>query len=570
MKHSYKIKKFVAILFMLAVTPAISQSGLTERKNMHNENPDKKPVYIPMDEIRTSPGYKYSASGIFTIQANVDDLGYNILGDAANEPSIAIDPTNPDRIMIGWRQFDNVMSSFRQAGYAYSLDAGQSWTFPGSIDPGVFRSDPVLDCDPEGNFYYNSLTLSGSDYLCTVFKTSDGGVEWDEGTFAQGGDKQWMRIDKTNGAGSGNIYSNWTMGFSYCFPYFFTRSTDGGATYENCIPVMGEPLWGTENIGPDGELYIVGAGEFDDVMVVRSDNAKEAGSTIEWSAYAPVDLDGRLGGWVEVNPAGLLGQAWIDCDRSFGPGRGNVYVCASVNRYDSEDPGDVMFARSIDGGQTFEAPVRINSDLSSSNTQWFGTMSVATNGRIDIVWLDTRVDPTGSHQSALFYSYSLDQGVTWSANEQMSLMFDPHLGWPQQNKMGDYFDMVSDEGGAHLAWANTINGEQDVYYSYITPELVGLEDQNNTMPVSAVDCYPVPFREKTNIRYTLQKEAYVSLAVYDMLGNKVTMLADGHQTAGTHIAVFQGQDLPDGIYVASLSVDGVNERRKMLKAGSVD
>jgi hypothetical protein len=34
--------------------------------------------------------------------------------------------------------------------------------------------------------------------------------------------------------------------------------------------------------------------------------------------------------------------------------------------------------------------------------------------------------------------------------------------------MGDYFDMVSDNNGASLAWAATFNNEQDVYYSYIT------------------------------------------------------------------------------------------------------
>jgi len=96
-------------------------------------------------------------------------------------------------------------------------------------------------------------------------------------------------------------------------------------------------------------------------------------------------------------------------------------------------------------------------------------MSVAPNGRIDVVWLDTRNDP-GGYDSELYYSNSTDGGLTWSANEQMSESFDPHVGWPIQQKMGDYFDMVSDDGGAHLAWAGTFNGEQDVYYSYITPE----------------------------------------------------------------------------------------------------
>lgn len=66
-------------------------------------------------------------------QINVDANGCNIVGDAANQGSIAIDPTDPNNIVIGWRQFDTVESSFRQAGWAYSHDGGLSWVFPGSI-----------------------------------------------------------------------------------------------------------------------------------------------------------------------------------------------------------------------------------------------------------------------------------------------------------------------------------------------------------------------------------------------------------------------------------------------------
>ena len=99
------------------------------------------------------------------VQVNVDGSGNNIVGDAANEPSMTIDPVNPQNIVIGWRQFDNVLSNFRQAGFGYSTNGGQSWTFPGVINPGLFRSDPVLDCDTAGNFYYNSLTSNDRGYF---------------------------------------------------------------------------------------------------------------------------------------------------------------------------------------------------------------------------------------------------------------------------------------------------------------------------------------------------------------------------------------------------------------------
>ncbi len=126
-----------------------------------------------------------------------------------------------------------------------------------------------------------------------------------------------------------------------------------------------------------------------------------------------------------------------------------------------------MFARSTNGGISFSSPIKINNDNNTTAYQWFGTMSVAPNGRIDVIWLDTRDNP-GTYLSALYYSNSKDGGVTWSSNERLSDYFNPHVGWPQQNKMGDYFDMISDINGAYLAWAGTFNGEQDVYYSFIS------------------------------------------------------------------------------------------------------
>jgi hypothetical protein len=121
-------------------------------------------------------------------------------------------------------------------------------------------------------------------------------------------------------------------------------------------------------------------------------------------------------------------------------------------------------------------------------------MSVAPNGRIDAVWLNTRDVEIGSDYSTLYYSYSTDQGATWSANEKRSENFDPHLGYSNQNKMGNYFDMIFTNEGAHLAWANTFNGEEDIYYSYINSDAVTSADEVllylNPIRGNAVFFYP--------------------------------------------------------------------------------
>jgi hypothetical protein len=559
--------QFFRITLYLIVFPIFlfGQQKMQDRVLMHRERPDLHSIPTSPDEIKTSPAYSFRGDGIYTTQVNVSVTGDNILGDAANEPSIAVDPIDPNRIMIGWRQFDDVGSSFRQAGYAYSLDAGETWNFPGSIDAGVFRSDPVLGCDPEGNFYYNSLTVDAGDvYTCTVYKTSEGGIEWDEGTYAFGGDKQWMAIDNTDGIGSGNNYSYWTQWYSICYPGFFTRSSDLGASYESCVQVTGYPHWGTLAVGPDGELYIAGAGDEYDVILVKSSNAQVPGSTISWQTYTPVYLGGFITGWTDVNPAGLLGQVYVGVDASGGPGDGNVYVLASVDTY-SQDPADVVFARSTNGGLSFEDPVRINDDAGSASYQWFGTMSVAPNGRIDVVWLDTRLDLLGGVNSALYYSYSTDQGISWSPNKQLSEQFNPHLGWPQQEKMGDYFHMVSDEDGAHLAWANTFNSEQDVYYSYIEPETVGLNDPVKDESLISISNYPNPFIEHTTIRYTVPRGERVRIAIYDLFGKEVSVVLDQYRKAGIHTTVFPAGELKAGVYVCKIFVGDEERSSRLVK-----
>jgi hypothetical protein len=396
-----------------------------------------------------------------SFQVNVDGAQNNIVGDAANEPTIAVDPTNPDIMVIGWRQFDTIASNFRQAGVAYSHDGGATWTFPGPLDPGQFRSDPVLAADSLGNFYYYSLSsVTTAEY----FVSTDKGVSWSNPISSPGGDKNWHTIDVSGGGGDGHIHALWNSQFTCCAPGTdYTRSTDGTVSFEGPYILPQHPKWGTDDVGPDGELYIVGAtlGQAGH-LILRSDDADDALATPSFALATSIDLGGTTSGSGTPNPGGLLGQVWVAVDRSNEPSRGNVYVLASVDP-PGADPLDVHFISSEDQGQTWSAPLRVNDDPTTSESyQWFGTMSVAPDGRIDVIWNDTRNG--GPTQSELHYAYSTDAGATFSQNQAVSPSFDSTVGHPAQNKIGDYYHMVSDAGGAGLAYSATFNGEQDVYY----------------------------------------------------------------------------------------------------------
>jgi hypothetical protein len=543
-------------VMITAQQPALSPHEI--KAAGHREVLQDSPKPNQWNGQRVTPGLRAAGEGFFTNQVNVDANGNNIVGDAANEPSITVNPKNPQEIVIGWRQFGSVTSNFRQAGMGYSHDGGETWTNPGPLEPTIFRSDPVLDSDSSGTVFYNSLTNNNGNYTCKVFRSSDAGVTWDAGVEAFGGDKQWMYIDRSLSEGNGNIYSNWTSYYSTCMPGNFTRSTNHGNSYENCIAVDGDTYWGTLSTGNNGELYIAGNGASYGITFVRSSNAKIPGASVYWDLVSVADMDGNISSGPVLNPVGLLGQAYIDVDRSTGPGRGNIYVLASMVRVSNGDPGDVMFAKSTDGGLTWSLPVRINDDPTEFHHQWFGTMSVAPNGRIDVIWLDTRHDLASNILSELYYCYSADQGETWSINKKISNIFNPMVGYPQQNKMGDYFDMESDNTGAHLAWANTLNDEQDVYYTHIVPSIVGVPD-GGTLTAPALHVMPNPIGDKARFSFTVPVTSRVTLKIFNLHGQLVSTLLDETRQTGIHTYETDLSFLSAGCYTGHLSTGNQKE-----------
>jgi hypothetical protein len=108
----------VSLMAMSCPARADGRSREADAEGLPPEVPDDPPG----KPAQAVPGAKAAATIVFgrftSIQVNVSPSGANIPGDAANEPTIAVDPTNHARMAIGWRQFDTIASNFREAGYA--------------------------------------------------------------------------------------------------------------------------------------------------------------------------------------------------------------------------------------------------------------------------------------------------------------------------------------------------------------------------------------------------------------------------------------------------------------------
>jgi hypothetical protein len=472
-----KVCLFVMRSALVAVTSlvllpvgAIASDETGQRKSLPTEpleEYDNPPAPSPLWGIGVSPGMVSVHDQFTSFQVNVDASGRNIIGDAANEPSIAVDPTDGNRMVIGWRQFNSVTSNFRQSGYGYTSNGGTTWTFPGVLENNVFRSDPVLASDDTGRFFYLSLLETFFD---NVWSSLNSGQTWTNLGPATGGDKQWFTVDNTNSTGHGFQYQPWSTAGNNYGGRQFSRSTDGGVTWMDPINIPNSPQWGTPDVDSNGILFIGGVNvNSGQVWCIRSTNAKDGAVTPIFDQSTAVNLGGSFDFSGTINPAGLAGMLFLAVDRSGTSNNNNIYMMASLQPTGASNGTDVMFVRSTNGGQTFSAPKRINDDpINHNKWHWLGTFSVAPNGRIDSVWLDTR-NAANNTDSQLFYSFSTDGGDTWSPNVAVSNSFNPFLGYPNQNKMGDYITIVSDNTGGDVAYAATFNLEEDIYYVRVAP-----------------------------------------------------------------------------------------------------
>src|SRR5438552_13673546 len=287
------------------------------------EKYDNPPAYI--FRIETSPRMVSQYGPFVSYQVNVDAQGHNILGDAANEPSIAVDPTDPNKMSIGWRQFNSVTSNFRQSGYGYTANGGMTWTFPGVLENNVFRSDPVLGCDDTGRFFYLSLLQSLFD---NMWRSLDGGHTFTNLGPATGGDKQWFTIDNTNSTGHGFQYQSWDTSNNYGAQ--FSRSTDGGVTWINPITLPNSIEFGTLDVDSNGILFLNGRGGSGQIYCIRSTNAKNGAVTPTFDQTTAVNMGGRIVGSNLINPVGLNGQLFIAVDRSGTSTNNNIYMLGSL------------------------------------------------------------------------------------------------------------------------------------------------------------------------------------------------------------------------------------------------
>ena len=129
-----------------------------------------------------------------------------------------------------------------------------------------------------------------------------------------------------------------------------------------------------------------------------------------------------------------------------------------------------------------------------------------------------------------------------------------------------YYDGVPQSRGV------TANAE----YIYVAEKLDGLSVYRNDLVTSVggkettpmkfdlLQNYPNPFNPTTNIAVELPERAFVTLEIFDILGQRVALLVNRQMPAGSFNVAFNASLLPSGMYLYRMQANSYSSVRKML------
>jgi len=113
----------------------------------------------------------------------------------------------------------------------------------------------------------------------------------------------------------------------------------------------------------------------------------------------------------------------------------------------------------------------------------------------------------------------------------------------------------------------------DGYYKFIVENSVtDVAELYHPEEFKLYQNYPNPFNPGTNIKYSIptvtirqaQSDLFVTLKVYDVLGNEVATLVNERQPTGNYEVIFNASDLSSGVYFYTLRAGSFAESKKML------
>jgi hypothetical protein len=443
-----------------------------------------------------------------------------------NETSIAVNPTNPFNLIAGANDYQLALSAggtVNETVYSrahVSFDRGQTWTTVPLDKKGyIATGDPGVAFDAVGNAYYSTLGFgfgqaspTGRNPDVVVSHSSDGGATWSpavvvaKGTGSFGSPGTFNDKEAIAAWGSGNAivtYTNFRDGIFGSYggsPIFASVTHDGGNTWTPPADISGSASFcvgfggGTACdqdqgsvpvVAADGSIYVAflstreTTGFADQYLVVKVDavtGQRVAGpfkvaDVVDGITDYPVNEDGRptyqdsqFRTWAfgniaaDVTNGSHLAVAWSDMRNSTRP--------APSDPYQAKTNSDVIVSQSLNGGQTWSAPVAIT----AAGDQFMPWASYGPDGKLRIGYFDRSYDQA-NHKFGYTLATERRAGTLGFVTTQVTTALSdptrddrwfagrtPNLAFPHPSSfLGDYSGIDASQGFIAILWTDMRN-----------------------------------------------------------------------------------------------------------------
>jgi len=494
------------------------------------------------------------------------------------EVSIVNDPFNSNVMFVSSNAL-TLNPFFISEGIYVTTDSGNSWKGSDTCSGQpilLHGGDPGIQIDPYGIFI---LTRKGFSSGIYSHYSTDKGVTWSNQKIISNDDISPERaglISDVNPLSSyyGRSYVVWVKQ-SPPFPLIFVYTDDSAQNWSSAQQInnpIQRSAGGEIAISNNSTVYVCWAG-VTNVSPFTEDFvgfASSANGGISWQVNENVfDINGINGLLTEKGNLRVNGLPRIAIDTSGGAYNDWIYiVTGQKNLAPAGSDPDIILNRSTDGGQTWSSGIRVNQDpINNSKIQLFPAVHVDNIGGINVVFYDDRnttIDSLG-----MFLARSDDGGDTWHEFEISDHNFKPTPIASFQGKMGDNIGITSTNDKLWPVWMDNSTGIYQIWTVPINISSVGVDDRLDVVNSFRLEQnYPNPFNPRTNIEFRIPNFEFVSLKVYDVLGNEVAKLVDEHKPAGEYIVEFNsassGRHMVSGIYFYKLNVGPYSETKKMI------
>jgi hypothetical protein len=487
-------------------------------------------------------------------------VGWNVYPNAQDKEWLAVDHTQSPykgTIYVTWTEFDNYGSSnssdSSRIRFSKSTNEGETWTTAKTISD---VSGDCIDSDntdegavpcvgPNGEIY-----VSWAGPLGLVFdKSTDSGETWGNDVFIS------------------NIPGGWDFdvsGISRCNGLPITMCDISNSPYRGNIYAV----WSDQRNGAtDTDIFL----------------SKSTDGGITWSSPAKVNDD---------NTTRHQFFVWSAID----PSTGHLWFVFYDRRNTTGASTDVFVAKSTNGGNTFENFKISESSFTPTTSIFFGdyTNIAAWDGKIYPIWMrlhnselsvwiapieDSTIIPVELNNFIAEITGSkviLSWETATENNNQGFFIERKNITSSEINS--DWIEIGFKEGKGNSTEMNQYQfADYPLYdgtYHYRLKQLDfdGSVNYSNEIEVNLFTVksfalyqnYPNPFNPATTISFQLPEASYVTLKIYDAIGNEIETIAQGDFPAGVHEVIFDSKKLSSGIYLYRI-ISGMNEAtRKMM------